>query len=399
MNYEKFQEAVDSFIEDNIEIVEEYNSLHEIPMNQLTYRLYKTVCPILDSNKKKTVKNLLADLLPLAISSKIDLINAAEDWSDLKESAPSVKSDKNALQIYFNEVKDIYDKNGNDYNIEYSKENRDKIIEMNLKSVISIAKKYKGLGVPMEDLIAAGNLGLCVAFDKFDPSRTHIKDNLLKEINNIDKEEFTYEECKDILEDARQYGTTKEAFHIAFEKDQTYTKKDLIKWVKKNVINARFNSVAVMWIRAYILIELNNNSRPIKKTKSDIKDEKEFGKDVYININDRFGDSGNNTIGDVLYVEDDTVSEQERVESKMIFKEGLAKLMDGIKVRDRRILMQKFGIGYPRPMTPKEISQMENLSFARISQIVMNSIEKMKKNQEKWNIDPQIMYQACEKLY
>jgi RNA polymerase sigma factor (sigma-70 family) len=201
------------------------------------------------------------------------------------------------------------------------------------------------------------------------------------------------------MEEALQYGTTKENFYNTFKKQEKYPKKEVIKWVKKNIINARFNSVAVMWIRAYILIELNNNSRPIKKTKSDIKEEKEFGKDVYININDHFGDSGNNTIGDVLYVEDDTVSEQERVESKMVFKDGLAKLLDGIKVRDRRILMQKFGIGYPRPMTPKEISQIENLSIARISQIVMTSIEKMKKNQEKWNVDPQIMYQAVEKLY
>lgn len=398
MNYEKFQDALDAFIEENPEIVEEYNSIHEIPVNQLTYRLYKSVCPIIDSNKRRSVKSILMDLLPLALSSKMDLVSVAEDWNDMKENAPSSKEEKTALQIYFNEVKDIYDKNGNDYNIEYSKENRDKIIEMNLKSVISIAKKYKGLGVPMEDLIAAGNLGLCVAFDKFDPSRTHIKDMLLSKIENAQQEEFTFKESEELLEEALQYGSTKESFK-ALDMTKKYTKKDLVKWVKKNVVNARFNSVAVMWIRAYILIELNNNSRPIKKTKSDIKDEKEFGKDVYININDHFGDSGNNTIGDVLYVEDNTISEQERVESKMVFKEGLAKLLDGIKVRDRRILMQKFGIGYPRPMTPKEISQIENLSIARISQIVMNSIEKMKKNQEKWQVDPSIMYQACEKLY
>ena len=399
MNYEKFQEALDLFIEDNPEIIEEYNTMHEVPINQLAYRLYKSVCPIHDANPKKSVRSILMDLFPVALSSKIDIISAAEDWNDIKETANFAKDDKNALQIYFNEVKKAYDKNGNNYNIEYTSENRDKIIEMNLKSVISIAKKYKGLGVPMEDLIAAGNLGLCVAFDKFDPSRCHIRDSVLDNLKRIEKDQLTFEEITDSLEEALQYGTTKESFYKNFFKDASYHKKDVIKWVKKNIINARFNSVAFMWIRAYILIELNNNARTIKKTKLDIKDEKEYGKDVYININDHFGDSGNNTIGDVLYVEDDTVSEQERIESKMVFKEGLAKLMDGINVRNRRILMQKFGIGYPRPMTPKEISQIENLSIARISQIVMTSLEKMKKNQEKWNIDPQIMYQAVENLY
>ena len=399
MNYEKFQDALDLFIEDNPEVVEEYNSMHEIPLNQLTYRLYKSICPIHDANPKRSVKSILMDLLPLAISSKMDLVSIADDWSDLKENAKECKEDKSALQIYFNDVKNIYDKNGNNYNIEYSKENRDKIIQMNLKSVIAIAKKYKGLGVPMEDLIAAGNLGLCVAFDKFDPSRCHVRDTILDNLKKLEKDELSFDEMYKAMEDALQYGATKEAFYETFKKQEIYPKKEVIKWVKKNIINARFNSVAVMWIRAYILIELNNNSRPIKKSKSDIKEEKEYGKDVYININDHFGDSGNNTIGDVLYVEDDTVSEQERVESKMVFKDGLSKLLDGIKVRDRRILMQKFGIGYPRPMTPKEISQIENLSIARISQIVMTSIEKMKKNQEKWKLDPSIMYQACENLY
>lgn len=399
MNYEKFQEGLDAFIEDNPEIVEEYNAMHEIPLNQVTYRLYKALQSFYDTNKKRSVKSILMDLLPIAISSKIDIVSAAEDWNDLKESIQADKNDKSALQLYFDEVKNVYDKHGNNYNIEYCPENREKIIEMNLKSVISIAKKYKGLGVPLEDLIAAGNLGLCVAFDKFDPSRCYMKTNILKNIEKFEKEELTFEECTELLDNALQYGTPKESFYKNFEKGKIYTKKDLSKWVKKNIINARFNSVAVMWIRAYILIELNNNSRPIKKAKADINREKEVGKDVYININDKFGDSGNNTIGDVLYVEDTTVSEQDREESKIVFKDNLSKLLDGIKVRDRRILMQKFGIGYPRPMTPKEISQIENLSVARISQIAMNAIEKMKKNQEKWNVDSSVMYQAIENLY
>lgn len=398
MNYEKFQEELDLFIDDNPEVVEEYNTMHEIPLNQLTYKLYKSICPIYDSNPKRSVRSILMDLLPLAISTKLDLVSIADDWSDLKDTIKASKEDKNALQIYFNDVKNIYDKNGNDYNIEYSKENREKIIEMNLKSVISVAKKYKGFGVPMEDLISAGNLGLCVAFDKFDPSRCHTRDKVLKNIEEIDKDEMTYSEASEALEEALQYGATKVSFQNTFSKQNKLSKKDVIKWIKKNVINARFNSVAVMWIRAYILIELNNNSRIIKKSKTDIKDEKKYGKDIYINIDDQFCDSGN-TIGDVLYVKDDTISEQDRIESKTVFKDGLSKLMDGIKVRDRRIIMQKFGIGYPRPMTPKEISQIEGLSVARISQIVMNTIEKMKKNQEKWDVDPQLLYNAVENLY
>jgi len=48
---------------------------------------------------------------------------------------------------------------------------RHKLIEKNLRLVISVAKKYRGMGLPFEDLIQEGNLGLMKAVEKFDPDR------------------------------------------------------------------------------------------------------------------------------------------------------------------------------------------------------------------------------------
>lgn len=48
---------------------------------------------------------------------------------------------------------------------------RQSMIEHNLRLVISIAKGYLGRGVPMDDLIEEGNLGLMHAIDKFEPER------------------------------------------------------------------------------------------------------------------------------------------------------------------------------------------------------------------------------------
>ena len=48
---------------------------------------------------------------------------------------------------------------------------RDHLIMANTRLVISIAKRYRGQGVPFQDLIQEGNLGLMRAADKFDPGR------------------------------------------------------------------------------------------------------------------------------------------------------------------------------------------------------------------------------------
>ena len=390
----KFQNVIDS----NFELVNEYNSIESNAPIEYSYE------DIVDAfNAYKTV-NKGADFsytLKTALASSVKYEQNIVDTIISMTNEAASDNPSNSIQQYFKEVGDIYARHNNDYNIEFCPENRDKLIEMNLKAVISIAKRYQGLGLSLQELISAGNYGLVIAFDKFDPNRSKLKDNVMSCIEPLD-DEFTFEDLNNAVKQYFTYGDVKKKFLDRFVPGNSYTKKEVVKWVNKNVFNAKFNSIATMWIRAYILIEIDNYSRLVKKPKVDIyKDKLEHGafkKEITIDIDSPTSIDSTNTIADVLSIEDDTKSDLDVSEAYIIFKQGLNKLLEGIKPRDRSIFLKKFGIGLPRPMLPKEIADQEGLSKARVSQIFQSVIEQMHINSVKYDIDSDMLFDAIRKF-
>lgn len=390
----KFQNLIDS----NYELVSAYNSIDSnIPLEYSyedvidAYNAYKSV------NKTAEFASTIKTALSNAIKYEQNIIDALTSMtSELLTDSPA-----NSIQQYFKEVGDIYDKHNHNYNIEFCEENRDKLIEMNLKAVVSIAKRYQGLGLTLQELISAGNLGLVVAFDKFDPNRSKLKTNVLEIIDTM-PDEFTFEELDESLKEYFTYGDIRKKFLDRFVPSNLYLKKDVIQWVNKNIFNAKFNSIATMWIRAYILLEINNYSRLVKKPKSDIfKDKTEEGsykKEVTLDIDSPIPvDSVNNHTGDSIFM-DDNDSDFEVSEAYLTFKTELNKLLEGVKPRDRSIFLKKFGIGLPRPMLPKEIAEQEGLSKARVSQIFQTVVEQMQLNSVKYNVNSDILFDAVKKF-
>ncbi|MBR1918785.1 MAG: sigma-70 family RNA polymerase sigma factor [Spirochaetales bacterium] len=69
---------------------------------------------------------------------------------------------------------------------------REKLINSNLRFVVSVAKQFQGQGLPFEDLINEGNIGLMVALDKYEPEKGYhfisyavwwIRQSIMKAIN------------------------------------------------------------------------------------------------------------------------------------------------------------------------------------------------------------------------
>ena len=55
--------------------------------------------------------------------------------------------------------------------LQYKRAARDRLINSNLRLVVSVANKYRDRGVPLEDLIQDGTIGLITAAEKFEPAK------------------------------------------------------------------------------------------------------------------------------------------------------------------------------------------------------------------------------------
>ena len=399
MSRVNYEAKLESFVSNNPDLIGEYESLdNSLPIEYCTLEVLDNCQKLLKIDKSLDFNKAMRDAFSNAIKYNINVIDSFES---LISGALVESQSSNSTQQYFKEINDIYNKHNNDYDIEYCPENRDKLIEMNLKAVISIAKKYQGLGLTLQELISAGNLGLVIAWDKFDPSRSKLKDEILEEVKNL-PEEFGFDELAETVHTYLEYGDIQKKFTEKFQVGKIYTKKELIKWINSNIYNAKFNSIATMWIRAYILIEIDNNSRVVKKPKAEIyRDREKYGaykKEMTLDIDAPISSETDTSFGDLLKLEDETLSDMEVAEAYDTYKAGLAKLLDGVKPRDRAIFLKKFGIGLPRPMQPKEIADQEGLSIARISQIFQTVIEQIQQNQVKYDIDPNILFSAVKKF-
>jgi RNA polymerase sigma factor (sigma-70 family) len=392
-----FDVAFSKFIIKNESLINQYENQFDESIIDIKYDI-QSLYNSINNISKMSLSLLLNTALNRSINNNMSLI---EVMNIIKEELLVFSGGHNSIQRYFNEINQIYKKNDNDYNIEYNQENRDKLIEMNLKCVVSVAKQFQNLGVSLEDLISAGNVGLVVAFDKYNPQRAKLKDNIIKNIESFG-DEITFEQLIDAIKEYIKYGDIKQLFQDKFQEKKVYKKKDVIKWVNRNIHNAKFSSVANMWIKAYVMQEIDRNSRIVKKPKNCIQKDREedgyYRKESIISMDAPINSDTSTSISEVLRIEDDENTDLEVRDAYFLFKETLNRLLEGVSSRDRSIILKKFGIGLPRPMEPKEIAEQEGLSIARVSQIFQTTIAQMRENQEKYNIDPDPVYEALFKI-
>lgn len=312
----------------------------------------------------------------------------------------SNKSFDNNIDIYFNEVKREYilHPQGESDDLEFCMENRDIFIKNNLKLVVECARRYQNLGLPLEDLIQIGNVGLLTAFDKFDTERANLRFYIIKDIENFHKNNFTYEESINLIKQNFKYTKLLESTLNKVPKDGFDSKESFIEWTNTNIKKASFASISFIWIRAMIIIELNKYSKLIRAPKSTKgNDEDDENNENPVLNEDLYDDDGKNRVSiirldsinphtednyfdnvisdssmDEFIIEDETM---ETVERQTSFKLVVEKALENLPLLDRRIVMKRYGIDLPYQLSINEIAENENLTPNKVKYIISNALK------------------------
>lgn len=324
-------------------------------------------------------KNLLMEIPDVENETFWDILKSKVRHKLVDKYLPKNTFDNN-IDIYFNDVKREYILHpiNESEELEFLPENKDIFIKNNLKLVIDCAKRYQGLGLPLEDLIQTGNLGLMIAFDKFDTDRANLQNNILKSIKSFHKNSFTCDEASKIIKDNFAYTKLLNSTLIKIPNEGFETKDQFIDWVYVNIKKASFSSIAFVWIRATITSSLDKLVNIVHVPKTAIN--KGFSHPNIIkldSINPHTSDNYSDNIMNEYYsseeflVEDDNV---EQVERNNLFKDLLANIFVKMSPIDVRIIKKRFGIDYPFEMSIQEIAENEGLSTNKVKNSINNSL-------------------------
>ena len=222
-----------------------------------------------------------------------------------------------------------------------------RLIQANLRLVVSIAKKYIGQGVLFMDLVQEGSLGLIKAAEKYDYRKNFkfstyatwwIKQTIIRAISNHSR---TIRIPVHMLEKIRRY------------------KKACNDIVCSNILDADDETVSRL---------SGLDSKKIEEVKSAIKKEP-------VSLETLVTDDL--CIQD--YIEDTTYTQPEDTAQMHLQEKDINKLINVLDKREREIIKRRFGIDNEEPKTLEQIGNVMGFSKERIRQIENLALQKLRR--------------------
>ncbi len=364
----------------------EFSEIEDI--HRSIHRLIEDDARLIKDCSEKNITEYYLDLL----EQRLDGYNYLEQnfWDNLKRDVrerlvvkyTGNKTFDNVIDNYFNAVKAEYIRHpmGECDDLEFIPENYDIFVKNNLKTVIECAKRYQNLGLSFEDLIQAGNVGLVTALNKYDKNKANLRIRILKLLHESENDYFTYNDAKDLITSGFSYNKNLDVTLDKLPEDGFANKDEFELWIKRHIKIASFASVAFMWIRAEIIIALNQVGSLVHVPQSAQKQGTSMANIISLDSVNPYTDDcyHDNQLSDSnnteFILEDDTIESNERDKT---FKELVNNILYNLTDSERRVTKKRFGIGYPYELSVSEIADSEGLSTNKVKYILNNALKKI----------------------